>query len=154
MGVKVDSLIFQLSAEANRGAQEKELMEKGLVPISVFANGPDNAFLIAARLEDLNAAFGASGTLAEGLGAERLAFRMRRFDAISFAIETDMKYMSDPSEFPNDCMFLLVEALHQVGFRAWDEVPPSAVAFERNDLHQPFFEPAPGSEDPPETAEA
>lgn len=149
MGVKVDSLIFQLSADADRGAQERELMEKGLAPISIFANGPENAFLIAAKPEDLNAAFGTSDSLAEGLGAERLAFRMRRFDAISFAIETDMKYTPDPADFANDCMFLLIEALHQVGFRAWDEVPPSAVAFERNDLHQPFFEPAPGTEPQP-----
>src|SRR5262245_7316855 len=60
MGVKAESLILQISAEPDRGDQEKKIAEDGLIPIALFANGPENAYLLGARATDLDAAFEAS----------------------------------------------------------------------------------------------
>jgi hypothetical protein len=151
MGVKVDSLIFQISAEADRGEQERELAEQGLTPLVAFANGPENAFLLAARPEDLEAAFAAAKERAEGLGAEQLAVRMRVFDAMAYAIETDMKYLAEPSDFPNDAVLLMVEALYQYGLDSPAQIVPCAVRFVRDNLQEPDFEIAPPADT---TAEA
>lgn len=148
MGVKVESLIFQVSAPADRGPQELALVEKGLMPVVLFANGPEQPMLLAARPEDVDAAFAVSKDLAEGLGAERLAVRMRVFEAIAYAIETDMKYLADPSDFPNDAVLMLVEALYQYGVDDAAGIPACAVRFTRDNMQDPDFEPAPqqGSE--------
>jgi hypothetical protein len=145
LGVRLESLILQISAERDRSDREKALVAQGALPIIVFANGPDSPFLVAARREDLDAAFAASEELSEGLGAERLARRMRVFDALSFAIETDMKFLEDDqSQFPNDALFMMVEGLHQVGLRSPNELRPCAVRFDRTQLDHPFYgEPPP-----------
>lgn len=150
MGVKVDSIIFQISLDAHRGEQERALSGQGLLPIIAFANGPEHPFLLAARPEDLDAAFTNARDLAEGLGAEQLALRMRVFDQMAYAIETDMKYLEQPSDFPNDAVFLLVEALYQYGLDGPKDIAPCAVRFVRDNLHAPDFELAP----PDEGAEA
>jgi len=148
MGVTVESLIFQISSDADRGEQERAFAADGLVPVMAFANGPENAFLIAARKEDLVAAFANARALAEGLGAERIAQRMRVYDALAYAIETEMKYLDGPSDFPNDCVFLLVEALYQYGMDGPDDIAPCATRFVRDNLQDPDFEVAP----PPDAA--
>jgi hypothetical protein len=143
MGVKVDSLIFQVSAEADRHEQEREFAAQGLLPIMAFANGPEHPFLLAARIEDLEAAFAQAKELAEGLGAERLALRMRVFEALAYAIETDMKYLNDPSDFPNDAVFMIVEGLYQYGLDGPADIAPCALRFTRDNLQDPDFELAP-----------
>lgn len=143
MGVTVESLIFQISTDADRGEQERAFAADGLLPVMAFANGPENAFLIAARTEDLTAAFANAKELAEGLGAERLAMRMRVYDALAYAIQTDMKYLDSPSDFPNDCVFLLVEALYQYGMDGPADIVPCAARFVRDNLQEPDFEVAP-----------
>ena len=143
MGEKVESLIFQVSAENDRTEHEVELAGKGLMPVVLFANGPDRPFLLAARPEDIDAAFAVSKDLAEGLGAERLAVRMRVFEALAYAIETDMKYLADPSDFPNDAVMMLVEALYQYGVDDAAGIRACAVRFSRDNMEDPDFEPAP-----------
>lgn len=146
MGVKVESLILQISAEADRGDQEKAMAVDGVIPIALFANGPENAFLLGARGPDLDAAFEASRERADGLGAERLALRMRTFEAIAYAIETDLKYLADPADFPNDAMLMLVEALYQYGLDEAAQLRPCAVRYSRTTLDEPDFEMAPDGE--------
>ena len=143
MSVKVESLILQISAEADRGEQEAAMAVDGLIPVALFANGPENAYLLGARTADLDAAFDASRERAEGLGAERLALRMRTFEALVYAIETNMKYLSDPTDFPNDAMLMLVEALYQYGLDEAAQLRPCAVRYTRANLDEPDFEMAP-----------
>ncbi|MBL8557118.1 MAG: hypothetical protein JNM47_00230 [Hyphomonadaceae bacterium] len=143
MGVKVESLILQISADIDRGEQEAKLAGEGVVPIALFANGPENAFLLGARAPDLDAAFEASRERADGLGAERLALRMRTFEALAYAIETDLKYLADPTDFPNDAMMLFVEALYQYGLDEAAQLRPCAVRYTRSNLDEPDFEMAP-----------
>lgn len=143
MGVKVDSLIFQISADADRSEQERAFAADGLLPVMAFANGPENPFLLAARTEDLEAAFVQAKELAEGMGAERLAQRMRIYDALAYAIETDMKYLAEPSDFANDCVFMLVEALYQYGLDGPADIAPCAVRYTRDNPQDPDFEMAP-----------
>jgi hypothetical protein len=146
MGVKADSLILQVSAEADRTEQESKLIADGLIAIALFANGPENAYLLGARPADLDAAFEASRERAEGLGAERLALRMRTFEALAYAIETDMKYLADPADFPNDAVMMLVEALYQYGLDEAAQVGACAVRYTRANLDEPDFEMAPDDE--------
>jgi hypothetical protein len=143
MGVKVESLIIQISADADRGEQEQKLAAEGVIPIALFANGPENAFLLGARGPDLDAAFEASRERADGLGAERLALRMRTFEALAYAIETDLKYLADPTDFPNDAMMMMVEALYQYGLDEAGQLRPCAVRYTRTNLDEPDFEMAP-----------
>lgn len=155
MGVKVDSLIFQVSAEADRGEQEKALAADDLLPIMVFANGPEHAYLVGARRPDVDAAFDEAAKLAEGLGAERLALRMRVFESMAYAIETDMKYLAE-GDFPNDATFLFVEALYQYGVDEAAQVEACAARFTRENLQDPDFEMAPpaGEQRPDGTLDA
>jgi hypothetical protein len=148
MGVKVDSFIFQVSSESDRGDQERALAGDGLLPVMAFANGPENAFLLAARQDDLKAAFAQARDLAEGLGAEQLALRMRVFEQLAYAVETDMKYQAQDSDFPNDVIFLLIQALYQYGLDGPDDIAPCAVRFVRENLAEPDFELAPTRDEP------
>ena len=153
MGVKVDSLIMQVSADIDRTEKEHELAQGGLLPFLLFANSPDNAFLLAARRVDLEAAFAAARERAEGLGAERLALRMRLFEDLSQAIETDMKYLVDEMEFPNSALTLFTDALCQFGIDDADMLPPCAMRFTADNIQDPDFElAAPPAEDEPATA--
>ncbi|MDX2233084.1 MAG: hypothetical protein NW200_01180 [Hyphomonadaceae bacterium] len=143
MGLKVESLIFQISTEADRSDEERALAGEDIVPIMIFANGPENAFLVGARTKDLDAAFDAARERAEGLGAERLAIRMRVFEAAAYAIETDMKYVADPGEFPNAVVLLMVEALYQYGVDNAAQMGACAVRYARDTMQEPDFELAP-----------
>lgn len=154
MGLKVDSFIFQVSAESDRSEQERALAGDGLLPVMAFANGPENMFLLAARADDLKAAFAHAKDLAEGLGAEQLALRMRVFEALAYAVETEMKYQAQDSDFPNDAVFLLVEALYQYGIDGPEDIAPCAVRFVRDNLADPDFELAPPRDDEPATGHA
>jgi len=140
MGVKVESIFLQISAEADRTDKERELAEAGLTPFVLFANSPENAFLLAARPVDLEAAFAAARERADGLGAERLALRMRIFDQLAQAIETDMKYLVEEMEFPNNALLLLVEGLCQVGIDEVDAILPCAMRFTPDTMQEPDFE--------------
>jgi hypothetical protein len=144
MGVKVDQIILQVSRPEDRSDQEIDIAEQGLIPIVLFANGPENAYLFGARREDVDSAFGVSIDLADGLGAERLAVRLRLFEGLAYAIETDMRSLADPSDFPNDAMALFIEAMQQFGLEDSGQLRPCAVRFVRGDLESPDLEAAPG----------
>lgn len=149
MGVSVESIILQISRPEDRSDLEHELAAQGLIPIVLFANGPEHPFLLGARPEDADAAFAASHELADGLGAERLAVRLRLFDGLAYAIETDMKYLADPGDFPNDALAMFIEAMHQFGLNDIGELRPCAVRWNRTDLEFPDLETAPEGEGEP-----
>lgn len=139
----IEMIILQVSRPQDRAEAEMQLAEQGMTPITVFADGPDKAFLVGARQEDLIAAFAAAKERADGYGADRLALRMRVFSALSDAINSNFKYLTDPAEFPNAATLLLVEALVQVGMPSADHMIPCAVRFLRSHMETPDFEPAP-----------
>ena len=68
---------------------------------------------------------------------------MRTFEALAYAIETDLKYLADPTDFPNDAMMMLVEALYQYGLDEAGQLRPCAVRYTRTNLDEPDFEMAP-----------
>lgn len=139
----IDMMILQISRPQDRNPQEAALADEGAMPITLFADGPDKAFLIGARPEDLQTAFTGAIERAEGYGADRLALRMRAFADLSDAINTEFKYLADPADFPNTVAFLLVEALVQVGFRSAEEIRPCAVRYLREQMETPDYEDAP-----------
>jgi hypothetical protein len=142
-GKDVDMIIIQVSRPQDRMEAETALAAQGLLPITLFADGPEKAFLIGAKPDDLKSAFASSTVLAAGYGADRLAMRMRVFNGISDAIRTEFKYLADPADFPNDVALLFVEALVQVGLSEPDDITPCAVRFLRANLDMPDFEEAP-----------
>jgi hypothetical protein len=146
MGVKVETLIIQMSRENDRSDKEKELAAQGLIPLIAFANGPEHAYLLGARPEDLAESFAVAHNLAEGLGAERLAIRMRVFNALAYAIETDMKFQVEETDFPNDVLLMFVDALVQYGIESPDVMVPCAVLWRATDLEDPDYEEAPDAD--------
>jgi hypothetical protein len=146
----IDMMIMQVSRPQDRAEAEIRLTDEGMIPITLFADGPDKAFLVGARHEDLASAFEAARARAQGYGADRLALRMRTFSDLSDAINTQFKYLADPVDFPNAVALLFVEALVQIGMDSPDQLVPCAVRFLRNNLEAPDFETAP--EDDPAAA--
>jgi hypothetical protein len=104
---------------------------------------------VGARPQDVDAAFAVARERAEGLGAERLAIRMRTFEALAYAVETDMKYVTG-GELPHDVTLLLVEALYQYGLDEASQASACAVRYTRENMQDPDFEMA----SPPEAGEA
>lgn len=146
----IEMLILQLSRPQDRGDEEKAIVNEGMMPIMVFADGPDRPFLIAVRPGDLDQAFAGAHERMEGYGADRLAFRVRVFSAMSDAINTNFKYLADPSDFPNDAAILFAEALVQYGYNSASDVVPCAMRYLRSNLETPDFEEAPlDAEEPP-----
>lgn len=143
----VEMLILQVSRPQDRGEQEKDLVTQGLMPITVFADGPEKQFLIAVRPGDLDQALAAARDSADGYGADRLAYRMRVFNAMSDAINTGFKFLADPSDFPNDVALMFAEALVQYGYDTAADVVPCAVRYLRSNLEMPDFEEAPDDDD-------
>jgi hypothetical protein len=135
--------IIQVSRPQDRMDAERDLAGQGLLPITLFADGPELAFLVGAKPADLSEAFASAHKLAQGYGADRLAMRMRLFNALSDAIATQFKYVADPADFPNDVALLFAEALVQVGLSAPEDITPCAVRFLRANLEMPDFEEAP-----------
>jgi hypothetical protein len=148
----IQMMILQISRPQDRNAEETAIAADGMMPITLFADGPDKAFLIGARPEDLATVFAAAIERADGYGADRLALRMRAFSDLSDAINTQFKYLADPSDFPNAVTFLLVEALAQIGFRNADDIRPCAVRYLRNQMETPDYEDAPSGDEPMDNA--
>jgi hypothetical protein len=71
---------------------------------------------------------------------------MRLFDGLAYAIETDMQYLADPGDFPNDALAMFIEAMHQFGLNEVDDLRPCAVRWSRADLEFPDLETAPEGE--------
>jgi hypothetical protein len=141
--ITVETLTIQLPNAEEWGEEEKQLAEQGLQPLVMFVNGPKMALLLAARPTDLQASLAGAIERLELLPAERMAFRGRVFEAVAFAIETQFKYLSNPSDLPNDAVILFCEALAHHGFIRVEDVGPCAVRFLKNDMENPDYEDAP-----------
>jgi hypothetical protein len=139
----IQMMILQISRPQDRAGPELEVAEKGLLPITLYADGPERAYLIGAQPQDMQTVFAAAAERADGYGADRLALRMRLFSSLSDAINTQFKYQADEAEFPNAVLVMLVEALVQVGFTAPQHVRPCAVRYLRANLEMPDYEDAP-----------
>lgn len=142
----VEMFIIQISRPQDRSEAELAMIADGVTPIMVFADGPDKAFLVGAKPDDLAAAMADAKTLADGYGADRLARRMRIFSGLSDAINTQFKYLADPSDFPNGVVILFAEALVQYGLEDPADLVPCAVRFLRANLELPDFEEAPSDD--------
>jgi acyl-CoA reductase-like NAD-dependent aldehyde dehydrogenase len=138
--VKVDFFIIQLSADGDRGPQEEAVAADGYIPIVVFANGPQSAFLVKTRKADLDAALEAAWDRIDEPKARRLQFRANVFAAMASAVESEFKTIASESDFPNDAVILFAEALAENGIDAFDEIDPCAIRFNREDLGEADYE--------------
>lgn len=143
----VEELIIQLSAPEDRGPQEENVAAEGFLPIVVFANGPEHAYLVRTTQDDLDAALEAAQDRRSEAEQARLSFRRRLFDAMSQAIETDFAGPEALNKFPNDALLLFAEALAQNGVEEATDTPPCAVRFARDNLAEPDFENAPDEDE-------
>jgi hypothetical protein len=138
--VKIDFFIIQFSAEDDRGPQEEAVAAEGLVPIVVFANGPEAAFLVKTRKADLEAALEAAWDRLDDTKARRVQFRAAVFSAMAEAVESEFKSVSSESDFPNDAVILFAEALAENGIDDFTDIEPCAVRFARDNLGDPDYE--------------
>jgi len=139
---KVDQFIIQMSAAEDRGPQEEAAAAEGFIPLVVFANGPENAFLVRATSDVLDAALNAANLrLGEGAGA-RLTFRSSVFSAMRTAIEQDFSSQEAMDQFTDLTLHLFAEALAEHGVQRASTIPACAVGFTADSLAQPDFETA------------
>jgi hypothetical protein len=136
----VESFVIQLSAERDRGDQERAVVAEGYVPVVVFANGPENAFLVKTRPDDVEAALEAAWDRIDHPKAKRIEFRASVFAAMAQAVETDFSAVLSETDFPNDAVILFAEALADNGVDTFSDVDPCAVRFDRAKLGEPEFE--------------
>lgn len=140
--MRVESFIIQVSAAADRGPQEEAVIASGHVPVVVFANDPDHAYLVRARPEDIDAALEAAWDRITEPADERLEFRERVFDAMAEAVEKGFDDPGGAHDFPNDAVILFAEALVEHDIETAGEIVPCAVHFMREDLENPDYETA------------
>jgi hypothetical protein len=138
--MRVDSFIIQVSAAADRGPQEEAIIAEGMVPIVVFANDPEHAYLVRARVEDIDAALEAAWDRVGEPADERLDFVESVFDAMAEAVEKGFDDPDAPHDFPNDAVILFAEALVDHDIETAGEIVPCAVRFVRDDLENPDYE--------------
>ncbi len=138
--MKIDFFIIQLSAEDDRGPQEEAVAAEGLVPIVVFANGPESAFLVKTRKADIEAALEASWDRLDDTKARRIQFRGAVFAAMAAAVESEFGSVGSESDFPNDAVILFAEALAENGIDDFGDIEPCAVRFARDNLADPDYE--------------
>lgn len=136
----VDSFVIQLSAERDRGEQERTVVAEGYVPVVVFANGPENAFLVKTRPDDVEAALEAAWDRIDDPKAKRVEFRASVFAAMAQAVENDFQGILSETDFPNDAVILFAEALADNGVDTFSDIDPCAVRFQRTALGEPDFE--------------
>jgi hypothetical protein len=136
----VDFFIIQLSAEADRGPQEAAVAADGFIPMVVFANGPEQAFLVKTRASDVTAALEAAWERIDEPKARRVQYRAAVFAAMAAAVESGFEGEGSESDFPNDAVVLLAEALADTGVDDVDDISPCAVRFVRDDLGAPDYE--------------
>jgi hypothetical protein len=140
--MRVDTFIIQVSAAADRGPQEEALIAEGLVPIVVFANDPEHAYLVRARPEDIDAALESAWDRIADPADERLEFRESVFDAMAEAVEKGFDDVEAARDFPNDSVILFAEALVEHDIETAGEIVPCAVRFVREELDAPDYETA------------
>ena len=138
--MKVDAFIIQLSADDDRGAQEEAVAAEGFVPVVVFANGPENAFLVKTRKTDIEAALDAAWERIDDTKAQKLQFRAAVFAAMADAVESEFKSVASESDFPNDAVLLFAEALAENGIDEFADIDPCAIRFARDSLAEPDYE--------------
>ncbi len=138
--LQVESFIIQFSAAVDRGPQEEAVIAAGHVPIVVFANDPEHAYLVRARPEDIDAALEAAWDRIAEPADERLEFRERVFDAMAAAVEKGFDGAGAEHDFPNDAVILFAEALVEHDIETAGEIIPCAVHFMREDLENPDYE--------------
>lgn len=136
----VEHFIIQLSAERDRGPQETAVAAEGFVPVVVFANGPEFAFLVKTRPADVEAALEAAWERIDAPKAKRLEFRAAVFATMAAAVESDFKTVASESDFPNDAVILFAEALADNGVDTFSDIDPCAVRFQKTALGEPDFE--------------
>ena len=138
----VDSFIIQVSAAADRGPKEEAIIKDGMLPVVVFANDPEHAYLVRARPEDVDAALEAAWDRIGEPSDERLEFRESVFEAMAKAIEDGFDNPQNEHDFPNDAVILFAEALVEHDIETSDEIVPCAVRFARDELDNPDYETA------------
>jgi hypothetical protein len=138
--VKVDFFIIQLSADDDRGPQEEAVAAEGYMPLVVFANGPESAFLVKTRKADVEAALEAAWDRIDEPKVKRLQFRSAVFAAMADAVESEFQSVASESDFPNDAVLLFAEALAENGIDDFTDIDPCAVRFARDNLGEPDYE--------------
>lgn len=138
--MKVDFFIIQLSADGDRGPQEEAVAAEGFVPIVVFANGPESAFLVKTRRADIDAALEAAWDRLDDPKARRVQFRASVFAAMAGAVESEFRDVGSESDFPNDAVILFAEALAENGIDDFEDIDPCAVRFAKDNLAEPDYE--------------
>lgn len=138
----VQQLIIQMSAVEDRGPQEEAVATEGFIPLVVFANGPENAFLVRTTVEILDAALDAAHERLDEGTASRLTFRSTLYSAMRTSIEQDFSAEEAMDAFPSLALQLFAEALAQHGVEHAGDIPPCAVRFAPDNLHEPDFETA------------
>jgi len=146
-GLKVQDIIIQLSAPEDRGPQEESVAAEGFVPLVVFANGPEHAFLVRTTNDILDAALEAAHDRLDEPASTRLAFRRHMFESMQRAIETDFDGEEALDTFPSDALQLFAEGLAEQGIDQAADAPPCAVRFAKDNLAAPDFETAEDEED-------
>jgi hypothetical protein len=143
----VQQLIIQLSAAEDRGPQEEAVAGEGFIPLVVFANGPENAFLVRTTADVLDAALVAAQDRLDEPGGARLTFRRSLYEGMRQSIEADFAEPGALDSFPDLALQLFAEALAQQGIDRTQEVPPCAVRFAADNLDEPDYEEAAETEE-------
>lgn len=138
--MRVDSFIIQVSAPVDRGPQEEAIIADGMVPIVVFANDPEHAYLVRARVEDIDAALEAAWDRIAEPADDRLEFRQSVFDAMAEAVEKGFDDPEASNDFPNDSVILFAEVLVEHDIETAGEIVPCAARFVADDLENPDYE--------------
>lgn len=141
-GLKVKDIIIQLSASEDRGPQEDSVAAEGFVPLVVFANGPEHAYLVRTTNDILDTALEAAHDRLDEPQSARLAFRRQMFESMQKAIEDDFSADDALDTFPSDALQLFSEALAEQGIDQASDVPACAVRFAKDNLGSPDFETA------------
>lgn len=140
--LKVNDIIIQLSAPEDRGPQEESVAAEGFVPLVVFANGPEHAFLVRTTNDILDSALEAAQDRLDEPQSARLAFRRQLFEAMQQAIESDFSGENALEAFPTDALQLFAEGLSEQGIDQAADAPACAVRFAKDNLAAPDFETA------------
>ncbi len=140
--MKIEAFIIQFSAVEDRSPQEEAAAAEGLIPIVVFANGPENAYLVRARPEDIQSALDEAWSHIDAARRERQGRRAGVFTAMAEAVESDFASAQGETDFPKATLFLFAEALADEGVDALDDIEPCAVRFVADALMSPNYETA------------
>jgi hypothetical protein len=138
----LEELIVQVSAEADRNAQEAELAAKGVVPLVVFANGPETGFLLGFSGAQIDSAIADAIEMRQERPGERTPLREVAFAAAARAVESNFGDAQAGEAFAGAALVLFAQALVQNGVDRRDMIG-CAVRYNRFDLSAPEFERAP-----------